>query len=116
MTRILLLNTFTKKRGKEIKMTIYLDRDKLKEKVDREAFLQKYVVNAPGNYFNSVQPYCMLTGTPLIISVEGCYVPVDHLPDLVRNKHLRPFVIQYVVAVKHPELGLPPDVSFKWWE
>ena len=94
-------------------VTVFLDRSKLKEKVNREAFLQKYLVNAPGNYYNSVQPYKMALGTSLIVSVEGCYVPVDHLPDLVRN-NLRSLVDRYVVAVKHPELGIPPAIEFKW--
>lgn len=97
-------------------MTIYLDRDKLTQKINREEFQKKYTVNADGNYENSIQPYMMALGTPLIISVEGCYIPVDHLPDLVRNKYLRSFTNQFVIALKHPELGFPPNVSFKWWE
>ena len=95
-------------------MTVFLDRSKLKEKVDREDFIKKYTANAPGSYFSSTQPYAMLKGTPLIISVEGCYIPVDSLPSLVRNKYLRSLVNQYVVSVKHPELGFPPAIEFKW--
>lgn len=93
-------------------MVIYLN-EMLATKVNREEFMKRFTQNAPFDYYKSVQPYKMLTGTPILQNVEGAYIKLDDIPNLVYTKRFGIFANQYVMAVKNGEL--PPAITFKWW-
>lgn len=58
------------------------------------------------------QTYNLLKGAPLLISVEGTYVYVNNLPNLVVNRHQGFIVNQWVSNVTK---GLKPSfITFKW--
>lgn len=72
--------------------------------VDRSKFFDEFD--------NNSQTYKMLKGTPLLISVEGSYVNVNNLPNLVVNKHQGFIVNQWVSNITK---GTPPDfITFVW--
>lgn len=87
--------------------TIYLDYNKAvrnKLIVDREAYLEKYNVTtlgADGEYgINRSQPYRLLQGAPLIISIEGTYVCVNDLLELVTRPRYKATVNKFIQDCK----------------
>lgn len=82
---------------------IYLDYYRA-HPVDRNAFFN--------NHDGSDQTYKMLKGAPLLICVEGSYVEVRDLPNLVVNKCQGFIVNQWVANVlKSVE---PAFITYKW--
>ncbi len=88
-------------------MTIRLDltkalRDNLL--VDRNKYLEEH--DCPGPALK------MLKGTSLLISIEGSYINIDDLPNLVVNKYQGSVVNQWVSNVKRAVE--PALLVFKW--
>lgn len=72
--------------------------------VDRNKFFDEYDSNR--------QSYNLLKGAPLLISVEGTYVYVNNLPNLVVNKYQGFIVNQWVSNVTK---GITPKfITFVW--
>lgn len=89
-------------------MNIYLDYYKAVREhkiVNRESFYAKYG-SRPGHK--------MLQGTPLVINIEGTYIKVDDLVDLITNRSLVPIVLKWMIATKQPILSNPPFTRFRW--
>lgn len=76
---------------------------------NREQYLEKYMT--PGN------AYAMLKGTTLrLISIEGAYIDVNHLPDIVPRSY-KDVVNKYVSDICRPtnrSRGEP--IRFYWKE
>lgn len=60
----------------------------------------------------SDQTYKMLQGTPLLVCVEGSYVDVNDLPNLVINKCQGFIVNQWVSNVK--KAVEPAFIEYRW--
>ena len=89
-------------------MFVYLDYFKAVREhkiVNLKSYYAKYVNNSG---------YKMFSGTPLIINVEGTYVKVDDLIDLIINRPLVPKVIKWIIATKQPLISEPPFIIFCW--
>ena len=83
--------------------TVYLIRNKARI-VDRNKFLEEHDA--------SKQTYKMLKETPLLICIEGSYIAVDDLPNLVANKCHGFIVSQWVLNVKSG--NIPAFITYKW--
>jgi len=64
--------------------------------------------------YNGRSGYKMLTGTPLIVNVDGYYVKADDLTELTINRSLVPIVLKWISAVKYPLVQDPPSIILKW--
>ena len=72
--------------------------------VDRNRFFE--------DHDGSEIAYKMLKGTPLLVCVEGSYIDINDLPNLVVNKCQGFIVNQWVSNVKNG--AQPAFVSFQW--
>lgn len=106
-------------------MTIYLNINKAYRDglvINRETFLHKYEVikdkiTRNGQTFKTifsddyVQPYKMVSGTPLIINIEGTYININSLIELC-NWSDRKYIDNYINNIK--ALGFPASIELKW--
>lgn len=88
-------------------MTIYLDYYKA-NKVDLKEHYE--------NYDNNRQTYNLLKGAPLLVNVQGSYINVNDLPNLIVNKRFVPIVNQWLIELRNPQ---PQSnhctiLNFKW--
>lgn len=74
------------------------------------------VVNLKSFYekYSGKSSYKMISGTPLIINIEGTYVKIDDLIELIINRSLVPIVLKWISATKQPLLSEPPFIQFYW--
>lgn len=89
-------------------MRVYLDYHKAAREnkiIDQKYFHTKY---------DGKSGYKMLSGTPLIISIEGTYVKVGDLTSLVTNELQASAVNNWVSSTKQPLLADPPFIQFYW--
>ena len=83
-------------------MVVFLDYYRVTP-VNREKLLATY---------DKERNYDLLTGMPLIISVEGTYVYVNDLTKLVKHKEQAYLVDKYIQMLKCRE---DLDITFKWY-
>lgn len=89
-------------------MNIYLDYYKAVREhkiVDQKSFYDKY---------GRKSGYKMFSGTPLIICIEGTYVKVDDLANLLINRSQASIVNAWISATKQPLISEPPFIRFYW--
>lgn len=83
--------------------TVYLSYNKARP-IDRNKFLEEHDA--------SKQTYKTLKETPLLICIEGSYIAVDDLPNLVVNKYYGSIVNQWVSNIKSG--NIPAFITYKW--
>lgn len=83
--------------------TIILNKDKSKF-IDIKKFYEKYD--------RGTRAYTMLQGTPIIMNIDGRYIELNDLYNLVYKPEDKPTIISYIRAIKQVEI--PPEVEFKW--
>lgn len=92
----------------KINVNIYLDYYKAVREhkiVNLKSFYEKY---------SGKSSYKMISGTPLIINIEGAYVKVDDIIDLIIDRSLVPIALKWVRAIKQPLIADPPFIRFYW--
>jgi len=100
-------------------MNIYLDYYKA-HIIDRKQFMDKYNLektDVNGVPFRVIQPYKMLQGTPLLVSVEGSLIDSSTIMDLVVNRNHRTLsaVNRWLTDLKSPSNVCDGDLlEFLW--
>lgn len=87
-------------------ITIYLDFYRA-NKIDLKEFYAKY---------DSKIGYKLLSGAPLVISIEGTYIKVDDLTNLVVNRSKAYIVNQWITEIRNPRIQTNnhTELEFKW--
>lgn len=94
---------------------IYLDWTKAKtcdKIVSRQEWQKKYSVHKSG-YFNT-QPYKMLTGTPLLLNIDGTCILADDVPFLCKFKKDVWKANRCISSIKSNNYNYV--MEFKWYE
>lgn len=90
-------------------MIIKLDYDKARNYiVNREKFMTN---NELGN-----KSYRMLTGTPVVVSVEGTYVKADDIPNIMADRRYLMEVNRWLIELRNPQVqtGHFTVLNFVW--
>ena len=73
--------------------------------VDREYMLERYT--------NPLNPAKIINGMPLTVNVEGSYVKVNDIMELVVNRQALREISKWIEELKNP-CGVGKPVTFRW--
>ncbi len=85
-------------------MKIYLRYNKDKV-IDRDKFLNEHASNSG---------YKMLNGTPILVNVDGSYIKVTDIPDLLVSKKYAKQVNDWLAELKQPLKTSELNLEFRW--
>lgn len=88
----------------------YLEAHQRGSIINRQEYLDKYNL---AKETEAIQPMKLLQGAPLIVNVDGTYVKLDDLPNLVCDRRYKKYVNDYVSCIHNNEPTMK-DIDLTW--